>query len=65
MGRAQLRKLLASSGPVAVRVANGAEAGDPEVVSAQQGRLLAIAVRTMALPYGRGAFTLGTVFSSP
>lgn len=35
------------------------EPGDPELVAAQQSRLLALACRTMARPLGRGALTLG------
>ena len=57
----QVRKLLGSSAAVTVRVGSGAEAGDPEIVMVQQGRLLAVAVRTMALSYGRGALTLGAM----
>ena len=54
-----MRRLLASSAPVTVRVGSGTEAGDPEIVTMQQGRLLALSLRTLALSYGRGALTLG------
>lgn len=57
-----MRKLLGSSAAVTVRVGSGAEAGDPEIVTMQQGRLLAVSIRTLALSYGRGALTLGEYF---
>jgi hypothetical protein len=55
---AQVRRILSSSAAQKVRVGAGAEAGDPDVVAAQQARLLALSVRTLASPYGRGALTL-------
>ena len=60
----QVRRLLCSSAPVTVRVGSGAEAGDPEIVTVQQGRLLALSLRTLALPYGRGALTLGALLET-
>ncbi len=56
---AQVRRLLASNEPSALRVAAAPEAGDPEQMQAQQIRLMALGMRTMALPCGRAALTLG------
>ncbi len=55
----QVRALLGSATPAALRVAAAPEAGDPELAAAQQARLFALGTRTMALPLGRGALTLG------
>ena len=56
----QVRRILSSSAAQEVRVGAGAEAaGDPDIIAAQQARLLALSVRTLASPYGRGALTLG------
>ena len=55
----QVRKLLATSSPVPLKLPGSQQAGDVELVSAQQQRLMAVAVRTMALPLGRGAVALG------
>jgi hypothetical protein len=54
-----VRALLGSATPAALRVAAAPEAGDPELAAAQQARLFALGTRTMALPLGRGALTLG------
>ena len=56
----QVRKLLSSAEPTTVRIANAPEVGDPEMQALQQARLLALGMRTMTLPLGRGALTLGT-----
>ena len=66
--RLQVRKLMATAAPVPLKLAGSQQAGDVELVSAQQQRLMAVAVRTMALPLGRGALALGThprLFFSP
>lgn len=55
----QVRRLLASNQPSALHVAAAPEAGDPEQMQAQQMRLMALGTRTMALPFGRAALTLG------
>jgi anaphase-promoting complex subunit 1 len=56
----EVRRLLGSSHPVAVRVSGGPELADPDLVAHQQALLLQLAQRTTALPAGRGAFTLAT-----
>ncbi|KAK9819157.1 hypothetical protein WJX81_007920 [Elliptochloris bilobata] len=61
----EVRALLGSATPAALRVAAAPEAGDPELAAAQQARLMALATRTMALPLGRGALTLGTLRPLP
>lgn len=38
---------------------------DPDLPARQQAALLAAAMRTLALPVGRGAFTLGTLQGLP
>lgn len=55
----QVRKLLSSAEPTTVNIANAPEVGDPEMQALQQARLLALGMRTMTLPLGRGALTLG------
>ena len=62
---AQVRRLLASNEPSPLRVAAAPEAGDPEQMQAQQIRLMALGTRTMALPFGRAALTLGVFSFSP
>ena len=54
-----MRKLLSSAEPTTVNIANAPEVGDPEMQALQQARLLALGMRTMTLPLGRGALTLG------
>lgn len=56
----EVRLLLGSFHPVAVRVTGGPELADPDLVAHQQALLLQLAQRTTALPAGRGAFTLAT-----
>lgn len=58
---AQVERLLASDVPVPIALGADQEPGDPELVTAQQSRLLALACRTMARPLGRGALTLGAL----
>lgn len=55
----QVRKLMASSAPVPLHVPAAPEAADAEQLQAQQQALLTLGCRTMALPIGRGALTLG------
>lgn len=61
----EVERLLASDVPVPIALGADQEPGDPELVTAQQSRLLALACRTMARPLGRGALTLGTVQPLP
>ncbi|KAK9828929.1 hypothetical protein WJX72_002853 [[Myrmecia] bisecta] len=61
----EMRRLLTSANPVVIRLANAPEVTDPEMVAQQQQRLMGLAVRTMALPVGRGALTLGTLRPLP
>jgi anaphase-promoting complex subunit 1 len=56
----EVRRLLGSSKPVAVRTSNAPDVSDPDIVAQQQAQLWQLAQRTTALPFGRGAFTLGT-----
>ena len=60
----QVRKLMASSAPVPLHVAAAPEAADAEQLQAQQQALLTLGTRTMGLPIGRGALTLGEVPAS-
>jgi len=50
---------MASSAPVPLHVPATPEAADAEQLQAQQQALLTLGCRTMALPIGRGALTLG------
>ena len=52
---------MASSAPVPLHVAAAPEAADTEQLQAQQQALLTLGTRTMGLPIGRGALTLGEV----
>ncbi len=61
----QVRRLLSSAEPTTVRIANAPEVGDPEMQALQQARLLALGMRTMTLPLGRGALTLGYTHIHP
>ena len=61
----QVRRLLSSAEPTTVRVGAAPEVGDPEMQALQQARLLALGMRTMTLPLGRGALTLGNLFLLP
>lgn len=53
----EVRRLLCSSRPVAIRTSVNPTASDQE---SQQAQLWHLAQRTTALPFGRGAFTLAT-----
>jgi len=55
----QVRKLLRSCSATPIHIRNANATGDAEMTALQQKRLMALAVRTMALPCGRAAFTLG------
>lgn len=55
----QVRKLLQSAKPTPIHIKNAANVADAELSALQQKRLMALAVRTMALPTGRAALTLG------
>lgn len=55
----QVYKLLASNTPTTLKTSSAPEVSDPEMVAHQQAQLLSLASRTMALPLGRGALTLG------
>ena len=58
----QVRRLLTSSVPVMLKLTDlNTHDGDPELHQKLQVRLMGLSVRTMALPVGRGAFTLSTV----
>ncbi len=52
---------MASSAPVPLHVPAAPEAADAEQLQAQQQALLTLGCRTMALPIGRGALTLGNM----
>ena len=56
----EVRKLLQSSKPVVVSVVQRPEVTDHDFVEEQERALSAFCVRTMALPLGRGIFTLHT-----
>ena len=55
----QVRRLLCTALPGPIKLAQTHTGGDTELVLAQQARLMAVAVRTMGLPIGRGALALG------
>ncbi|MCO5580419.1 hypothetical protein L7F22_034285 [Adiantum nelumboides] len=57
----EVRRLLCSSRPVAVRMANPPDVSDPDMVAQQQAQLWQLAQRTTSLAFGRGAFTLATM----
>lgn len=57
----EVRRLLCSSRPVAVRMANPPDVSDPDIVAQQQAQLWQLAQRTTSLAFGRGAFTLATM----
>ncbi|BBN07484.1 anaphase-promoting complex subunit 1 [Marchantia polymorpha subsp. ruderalis] len=58
----EVRRLLGSSRPVAVRTANSPDVSDPDIVAQQQAQLWQLAQRTTALSFGRGAYTLATSY---
>uniref|UniRef100_A0A8C0FJZ4 Anaphase-promoting complex subunit 1 n=1 Tax=Bubo bubo TaxID=30461 RepID=A0A8C0FJZ4_BUBBB len=54
----EVRRLLQSARPVRVNVVQMPEASDHEYIEEKENRLLQLCQRTMALPVGRGMFTL-------
>ncbi|EXB88404.1 Anaphase-promoting complex subunit 1 [Morus notabilis] len=56
----EVRRLLCSARPVAIQTSINPSASDQDV---QQAQLWHIAQRTTSLPLGRGAFTLGTIYT--
>ncbi|KAG8444074.1 hypothetical protein GDO86_009313 [Hymenochirus boettgeri] len=54
----EVRRLLQSSHPVRVNVVQMPEVSDHEFIEEKENRLLQLCQRTMALPVGRGMFTL-------
>ncbi|XP_056423181.1 anaphase-promoting complex subunit 1 [Hyla sarda] len=54
----EVRRLLQSSHPVRVNVVQMPEVSDHEYIEEKENRLLQLCQRTMALPVGRGMFTL-------
>ncbi|XP_075452467.1 anaphase-promoting complex subunit 1 [Ascaphus truei] len=54
----EVRRLLQSSHPVRVNVVQMPEVSDHEYIEEKENRLLQLCQRTMALPLGRGMFTL-------
>ncbi|GAB4821235.1 hypothetical protein N2152v2_008281 [Parachlorella kessleri] len=61
----EVRGLLRSSAPVTLRMGTTPQATDAEGAQMQQVKLTTLAVRTMALPLGRGALTLSTLHPLP
>ncbi|XP_069677644.1 anaphase-promoting complex subunit 1 isoform X2 [Periplaneta americana] len=57
---AEVRHLLQSSQPVQITITQRPEVSDHEFIEEQEKHLYAICTRTMALPVGRGMFTLRT-----
>jgi len=56
----EIRRLLQSSKPVTVSVVQKPEVSDHDFIQEQETRLLMMCKRTMALPVGRGMFTMAT-----
>nr|POE46089.1 anaphase-promoting complex subunit 1 [Quercus suber] len=56
----EVRRLLCSTRPVAIQTAVNPSASDQDL---QQAQLWNLAQRTTALPFGRGAFTLATIYT--
>uniref|UniRef100_A0A1B6C0L0 Uncharacterized protein n=2 Tax=Clastoptera arizonana TaxID=38151 RepID=A0A1B6C0L0_9HEMI len=56
-----VRRLLQSSRPVTIAIQQRPEVSDHEFIEEQEKHLYAICTRTMALPLGRGMFTLHSV----
>ena len=59
-----MRRLLGSALPEVLRVEGAPGTSDTDLVAKQQSRLMALAVRTMALSFGRAAFSLGAPLAS-
>lgn len=56
----EARRLLQSSKPVTVALVQRPEVSDHDYIEEQEKHLYAVCARTMALPIGRGMFTLRT-----
>uniref|UniRef100_A0A2N9GLI6 Uncharacterized protein n=1 Tax=Fagus sylvatica TaxID=28930 RepID=A0A2N9GLI6_FAGSY len=56
----EVRRLLCSARPVAIQTSVNPSASDQDL---QQAQLWNLAQRTTALPFGRGAFTLATIYT--
>lgn len=56
----EVRRLLCSTRPVAIQTSANPSASDQDL---QQSQLWNLAQRTTALPFGRGAFTLATIYT--
>ncbi|XP_031572163.1 anaphase-promoting complex subunit 1-like [Actinia tenebrosa] len=56
----EVRRLLQSARPVRVSLVQKPEVSDHEFIQEQEAKLLLMCKRTMALPVGRGMFTLAT-----
>ncbi|CAF3428235.1 unnamed protein product [Rotaria socialis] len=56
---------LQSSTPVMIDIAQRPNVTEQEVMENNERYLFSVAQRTMSLPFGRGALTLGTVYASP
>ena len=61
----EVRKLLRSSVPCVLKLHNTPNLTEAEGVQQQQVKLMVLGFRTMALPFGRGAVTLGTLQPLP
>lgn len=61
----EVRRLLRSTSPVVLQASSLPEASEGDGALQQQNRLMVLAVRTMALPLGRAALTLGTLRPLP
>lgn len=56
----EMKRLLQSSKPVTVNVLQKPDVSDHDFIQEQENRLLLMCKRTMALPVGRGMFTMAT-----
>ncbi|KAK3580765.1 hypothetical protein CHS0354_023054 [Potamilus streckersoni] len=56
----EARRLLQSAHPARIALTQRPEVGDHEFIEEQEKHLYSICIRTMALPVGRGMFTLST-----
>lgn len=56
----EIRRLLSSSKPVAIDIVQALGVSDHDFIEEQEKQLFAMCTRTMALPMGRGMFTLRT-----
>ncbi|XP_063230624.1 anaphase-promoting complex subunit 1 isoform X1 [Bacillus rossius redtenbacheri] len=58
---AEVRRLLQSSQPVSIGITQRPDVSDHEFIEEQEKQLYALCTRTMAIPVGRGMFTLRSV----